>query len=275
MSLAPAKVATRIAAGIKRFQPILLSAKTRDVNESDTVVIVTDVLHDLFGYDKYSEITSEHSIRGTFCDLAVKLDGALAFLIEVKAVGMALKDGFVKQAIDYAANQGVDWVVLTNGILWRVYKVSFAKPISHELVVEFNLLEANPRNEVHVDMAFLLSKEGWKRSRLGDYHLQKEALSRFSMAALILSDPLLEVLRRELRRVTPGLRVEIAEVRTVLEGEVLKRDVLEGDRASAAKRAINRAANKTLRQSRAATSETRRSAGDDALAAAEDPELTH
>jgi hypothetical protein len=275
MSLAPAKVATRIAAGIKRFQPILASAKTRDVNESDTVVIVTDVLHDLFGYDKYSEITSEHSIRGTFCDLAVKLDGALAFLIEVKAVGMALKDGFVKQAIDYAANQGVDWVVLTNGILWRVYKVSFAKPISHELVVEFNLLEASPRNEAHVDMAFLLSKEGWKRSRLGDYHLQKEALSRFSMAALILSDPILEVLRRELRRVTPGLRVEIAEVRTVLEGEVLKRDVLEGDRATAAKRAINRAANKTLRQSRVAASESQSSTAERISAVVEDPELTH
>jgi hypothetical protein len=48
----PSKVAARIAAGIKRFQPNLASAKTRDVNESDTVVIVTHVLHDLFGYDK-------------------------------------------------------------------------------------------------------------------------------------------------------------------------------------------------------------------------------
>lgn len=250
MSAAPTKVAIRIAAGIKRFQPILASAKARDVNESDTVVIVTDVLHDLFGYDKYSEITSEHAIRGTYCDLAVKVDGSLAFLVEVKAVGLALKDAFVKQAVDYAANQGVDWVVLTNGVLWRVYKVSFAKPISHELVVELNLLEANNRSEADVDMAFLLSKEGWKRSRLGDYHLQKEALSRFSMAALILSEPVLEVLRRELRRVTPGLRVETSEVRDVLEAEVLKRDVLEGARATAAKRAISRAANKSLRQAR-------------------------
>src|SRR3954464_4987810 len=101
MGSVPAKVSARIATGLKRFQPILTSAKTRDVNESDTVVIVTDVLHDLFGYDKYSEITSEHSIRSTFCDLAVKLDGQLAFLVEVKAVGLALKDLYVKQAIDY------------------------------------------------------------------------------------------------------------------------------------------------------------------------------
>jgi hypothetical protein len=34
----PAKVASRIAAGLKKFQPILEAAKSRDVNESDTVV---------------------------------------------------------------------------------------------------------------------------------------------------------------------------------------------------------------------------------------------
>jgi len=39
-------------------------------------------------------------IRGAFCDLAVKLDGALAFLIEVKAVGLELKEQHVKQAVD-------------------------------------------------------------------------------------------------------------------------------------------------------------------------------
>jgi hypothetical protein len=79
----PTKVSARIAAGLKRFQPILAAAKSRDVNESDTVVVVTDVLQEVFGYDKYSEITSEHSIRGTFCDLAIKLDGRIATLIEV------------------------------------------------------------------------------------------------------------------------------------------------------------------------------------------------
>src|SRR5205807_255074 len=111
----PTKVAARIAAGIKRFQPILSSARSRDVNESDTVVIVTDMLHEVFGYDKYSEITSEHAIRGTYCDLAIKLDGVLSFLAEVKPAGSELKESFVKQAVDYAANQGVDWVLLTNG----------------------------------------------------------------------------------------------------------------------------------------------------------------
>lgn len=45
----------RISAGIKRFQPILESAKSRDVGESDTVTIITDMLSEIFGYDKYSD----------------------------------------------------------------------------------------------------------------------------------------------------------------------------------------------------------------------------
>jgi hypothetical protein len=83
MASTPARAAERIRAALKQFQPILASAKSRDVNESDTVVIITDMLQAVFGYDKYSEIASEHTIRGTYCDLAVKLGGTLAFLLEV------------------------------------------------------------------------------------------------------------------------------------------------------------------------------------------------
>lgn len=78
MAKLPTKTADRISAGIKRFQPILAAAKSRDVGESDTVTIVVDILADIFGYDKYSEITSEHAIRGTYCDLATKLDGGVS-----------------------------------------------------------------------------------------------------------------------------------------------------------------------------------------------------
>ena len=116
----PQKVARRLSLGLKQFQPILESAKSRDVNESDTVVIVTDILSEIFGYDKYNEVTSEYAIKGTYCDLAIRLNGKLHYLIEVKAIGSDLKENHIKQAIDYAANEGVDWVLLTNGITWRV-----------------------------------------------------------------------------------------------------------------------------------------------------------
>ena len=251
----PKRVSERLVAGVKRFQPILSAARSRDVGEADTVTIIKDVLADVFGYDKYSDVTSEHSIRGTFCDLAIKIDGQLQTLIEVKAIGLDLKDAHVKQAIDYAANQGVDWVVLTNGITWRIYRLIFAKPIDFELVLELDFCTVNARSSSELELLYLLCKEGWQRSMLGEYHNQKQALSRFFISAMIQTDPVLDVVRRELRRLSPDVRIDNDQIRAVLIGEVLKREVIEGDKADEARKKVARTAAK-LAKARAAKTES-------------------
>ena len=255
MASIPKRVCERLVAGVKHFQPILAAARSRDVNEADTVTIVKDMLAGVFGYDKYSEVTSEHSIRGSYCDLATKLDGVVAALVEVKAVGLELKDHHVKQAVDYAANQGVDWVLLTNGVLWRVYKIQFTKPIDQELVVNLDFSVLSHKSERDLEMLYLWCKEGWIKSALGDYHQQRQALSRYFLGALLLSDPIVDVMRRELRRLSPDVRIDNDQIRTVLVNEVVKREVLEGDRADDAKKKVARAATIALR-SRAAKIES-------------------
>lgn len=247
MATVPKKVVDRIVAGLKRFQPILASAKARDVGESDTVTIITDMLAEIFGYDKYSEITSEYAIRGTYCDLAIKLEGTLQTLIEIKAVGIDLKDAHVKQAVDYAANKGIDWVLLTNGITWRVYRIVFAKPIDHELVIDIDFCELNPRTAGDIELLYLWCKEGWQRSVLGDFHTQKQALSRFFIGAMILTPPVLDVIKRELRRVSPDVKIEADQIRSVLAAEVIKREVMEGDKADEARKKITKVANKAIK----------------------------
>lgn len=253
MASIPKKVTERLVAGIKRFQPILAAAKARDVGEADTVTIIKDMLSDVFGYDKYSELTSEFSIRGTYCDLATKIDGVLQTLIEVKAIGLDLKDQHVKQAVDYAANQGVDWVLLTNGMCWRVYHLTFSKPIDHELVVDIDISALNSRSETDLELLYLWCKEGWQRSVLGEYHTQKQALSRFFVGAMLQTEPVLEVIRRELRRVSPDVRIDTDQIKSVLLGEVIKREVIEGEKADEARKKIARAASKTLRAASART----------------------
>jgi hypothetical protein len=155
----PKEVADRLAAGLKRFKPVIESAKARDVNDSDSSMIVADMLAEVFGFDKYSEVTREHAIRGTFCDLATKIDGQLQTLIEVKAVGVGLREHHIKQAVDYAANQEIEWVILTNGQHWKVFSDSFSKPISADLVLDIDLLSVGPSDEDAIDDLFLLSKE--------------------------------------------------------------------------------------------------------------------
>lgn len=247
----PKKVNERVISGIKKFQPLLLSAKARDVGEADTVTLIKDILSDLFGYDKYSEVTSEFAIRGTYCDLAIKLENQLSILIEAKAIGIDLKDQHIKQAVDYAANQGLDWVVLTNGISWHVYKVIFEKPIDKELVVEFDMSKVNSRSQADIESLYLLCKEGWVKSALGDYHTQRQALSRFYIGAMLQTDPVLDTIRRELRRVSPDVKIDTADIKAVLLNEVIKREVLEGDKAKEASKKISKAENKKLRANQA------------------------
>jgi hypothetical protein len=254
MANIPAKVQDRLVNVIKRFQPVLQSAKTRDVNESDTVIIVTDLLSEAFGFDKYSEITSEFTIRGTYCDLATKVDNKVQYLIEVKAIGLELKDHFVKQAVDYAANQGIDWVVLTNGNLWKIYKVGFGKPITQEIVCEYEFLTLNHKNQDDLDTLFLLTKEGWSKNHIETYHAQKQVLSKFFIATILLSDGIIGTVKRELRKLSPDIKVTDEQVFNVIQQEVLKREVIEGEKVEEAKRAISRAQAK-LNRSKKVTSE--------------------
>jgi predicted type IV restriction endonuclease len=247
MPTIPSRVSNRLVTTIKRFQSVLSSAKTRDVNESDTVIIVTDMLSEILGYDKYSEITSEHAIRGTYCDLATLLEGRVQMLVEAKAVGIELKEAHVKQAVDYAANKGIDWVLLTNGVIWRVYKVTFAKPIDQELVFEIDFLTFDTKDDALLEFVYVLTKEGWVKEGLTALHAQRQMLSKFTIAALTISEPILDVMRRELRRLCPDVRIQNEQIEQVLLHEVLKREVVDGDKAEEARKKISRAVNKYSR----------------------------
>src|SRR3989304_979972 len=243
----PTKIARRLSDGLKRFQPITSSAKARDANESDTSMIVTDMMAELFGYDKYSEITKELAIRGTYCDLATKIEGKFQMLIEVKAVGIDLKENHIKQAVDYASNKGIEWVALTNANNWKVFKVIFSKPIDFEVVLDIDILSMNFKNESHMENLFLLTKESMIKSGLYAYHDQIQATNKFYLGAIILSDSILESIRRELRRISPDVKVPKEDLRNVLIQDVLKREVIECEKADMAKKKVQKAARKLLR----------------------------
>ena len=236
----PTKISERLVSGIKKFQPILDSAKTRDINESDTVLIITNMLSDVFGFDKYSEITSEFAIRGTYCDLATCIDGKIQYLIEVKAIGSGLKDQHIQQAVGYASKLGTDWVILTNGIHWHVYKITFGKPIEQELVVAIDFLQLNSKDVSHLEMLYCISKEGCNKSVLSEFHSRKQVLSKYFISNVILSEPILNAIRKELKKLEPDIKTEIEQIELIISQEIFKRELLESEKTHDAKKRINR-----------------------------------
>lgn len=243
----PKRVVERFRSSMKNYANVLRSQRDRDVSEADTVTIVKDILQDIFGYDKYAEVTSELAIRCTYCDLAIKIDGKPNLLIEVKAIGLNLNEKHTKQAVDYAANQGVDWVVLTNGIRWILYHVLFKKPIEQSVVADIDLLSVNVRSDEDLEKLYILSKEGLTKGAISEYRHRKDATNRFVIAAVLLnSEDVLGVIRREVRRVT-SVFVDQDAIAKVLREEVIKREAIEGAKADEAHRRTVRRSERSLR----------------------------
>ena len=230
----------RIKNSLARFQKVLGIAKARDLNESDTVSIITDILAEVFGYDKYLEVTSELAIRGTYCDLAIKLGDKFQYLIECKAIGTDLKETHLRQAVGYGANKGIQWIILTNGADWQVYRLRFEQPIAWDLVTRFDLETVSAKNERDMEKLAILTKEGVEKGAREELYEKSQCINRFIVGAMLLSEPMVAALKRELRKFGDGISIEDAEVSALLRDSVLRRDLLDGEEADAAKAKISR-----------------------------------
>jgi hypothetical protein len=236
----PKTAEKRIRDGVKKYKNIIKTAKDRDVNESDTVTIVTDMLADICGYDKYTEITKEFAIRGTFCDLAIKLEEKVIFLIEVKAIGIDLKDSHLRQALQYASSAGVEWVVLTNGDYWQAHRVIFDKPIKTEVAFDFSFINPPKINKL-IEFFFLLGKEGAKKSAIDAYHEERQLTSRFMIAQILQTESVLNLVRKQLRTLSHKVKITNEDILNTLQASILKREVTEGEEATHAKKRLNAA----------------------------------
>lgn len=243
----PKKVQDRFVAGLKRYQPIVRKLKERDVSEADTVTVVKDILCDVFGYDKYAELTSEQQIRGTFCDLAVKIDDKVHYLAEVKSAGTTLNDNHLRQAVNYGAHHGIEWVLLTNAITWKVYRIRFGQPIDWDEVCCFDLDALSSRSADDLGKLFMLSRESVTTDVLQAYHRQAQILNRYVVSELIQSEPMLQALRKEFRRLF-DMKVAPEELKLLLTADVLKRDTLDGDAPKVAKTTIKKAVSASARR---------------------------
>jgi hypothetical protein len=237
----PKKAQDRLIAGLKKYQPIVGKLRERDISEADTVTVIKDMLTDIFGYDKYTELTSEQQIRGTFCDLAIKVEGKIYYLAEVKSAGTTLNDNHLRQAINYGAHQGIEWVILSNAIEWKIFRIKFGQPIDYEEVFSFDICKLSARSNDDLAMIYMLCRESISSDALTEFHRQAQIVNRYVISEIIQSDAVVSTLRRELRRLFDGVRASDEDLRIILTNDVLKRDTIDGDPPKAAKALVKKA----------------------------------
>ena len=130
---------------LRKFSPAFREARDRGANESDTVMYLVKFFEEVLGYDSLKgEISKELAIKERYCDIALKIEGTVRILVEGKAAGIkGLVDRNIEQAENYASKAGIRWVLLTNGIEWRLYHLTWAENegITHDLAWQANLID--------------------------------------------------------------------------------------------------------------------------------------
>ena len=197
---------------LRRLQPLVAECKEKDMNEAQTRVRLRKILVDLLGYDEFKDITNELLVRGMgtdHLDFVVKLKEQLKFIIELKAVGIPLREKYLKQVLTYGMDVGIEWCVLTNSVDWQLHHITFTKPIKPNLVLQFNFLEDDPK-ELYEKM-YYLSKLCVSRNGLNKLWQKTEGLSTLNIFKALLTSPTLNSIRKNIRQET-GVSIPPEEI---------------------------------------------------------------
>lgn len=214
----------RMKAAIKKFSKPLADLVARDANEGDTRLLVTDMLCEGFGFDKYTELTTEYRVKSEFADYGIRLEKDLIAFLEVKRVTTKLAAKHLRQVETYAVNEGVEWVILTSGVVWQVYHITGGLPMVVDLALEVDLFGEGTVTQ-KANQLYYLTKESLKRRQIDTLWQAKRATSPKSLAKVLCSEAVVTAIRKELKRATSQAVTDV-EIVKLLNETVLRPECL-------------------------------------------------
>lgn len=182
---------------LKKCLPLLLQAQNDNLNEADTQRRIERVFEDVLGYD-LTEISHELEVKCKYVDLAIKIDGATKFFVEVKAAGKKLRTRHVAQGELYAAEGNIRWVLVTNGVEWNLYHLTIDDGVDIECV--FSITLSPETIEKSAEMLAYLHRNSVKAGAHEEFWEQRTALSAASIGKAIFTEDVLRFIRKEIRR---------------------------------------------------------------------------
>ncbi len=212
-----------------KILPVLIEA---DAVEANTSVFVHKFLCDGLGFDPFADLTGEYQVKGEFADYGVRIDKQLVAFVEIKRVTTKLAEKHLAQVKAYAINEGVEWAILTNGQHWQVYHlepknaatIAGGPLVDVTLTIEVDLLgEETPSKKI--EKLLFITKDSLKKHQIDELWKVRRATSPRSLAKTLCSEPVLEALRRELKKQT-GHNATTAEILNFLKTTVLRPECL-------------------------------------------------
>lgn len=179
----------------------LVKKQNLELDESATRLMVNFFLTEVLGYEELEDIKTEYNIRGEYADYVIQINRKKHIVIEVKSIQIDLNDKHLRQSLSYAANEGIDWIILLNGRQIRLYRVLFGKPISYYLVFEYDLSNQLDLKKMSKDIAVLI-KKSVEKSGLDDYWKRFDALTPTSLIKILYTEDVIRAIRLRIKKVS-------------------------------------------------------------------------
>jgi hypothetical protein len=128
-------------------------------NEANTKALLVEPTLSALGWDTTN---LEHTVRDwpvdkdASIDYALRIDDANVLLIETRGASESLDDEqFTARTLEYVSTEGVAWCVLTNGLIYRIYKTDEPVAIDRRPLIEVDLGDVGASAGATEDLSLL------------------------------------------------------------------------------------------------------------------------
>lgn len=195
---------------LKTYKRKYLRKEFSTLNEADTRIMTNSFLTEILGYRELEEIKTEYRIKSEYADYVIQLKRRKHFVVEVKSIELDLSEKHLRQSLAYAANEGIDWILLLNGREIQLYRVNFGKPISTTLIFKVDFMSSDDLKKAP-DLLWNLTKKAVQRGELETFWKRTNALEPVNLAKLVYSEEIVRRLRNDLKEQT-GIYFQMEDV---------------------------------------------------------------
>lgn len=185
----------KLLGSLKAYRKEFLDGNIKELDESGTRIMINRFLSDVLGYKQLEEIKTEYMIKGTYADYVIQVNTRRHFLVEVKALSFQLSEKHLRQTVNYGANEGIEYALLTNGRNFDFYKILFEQPISSRLIFSLDLSDAAGLKNATGHLQHL-HKESVIKNSFKPLWNKCEATDPYNIAGIICSATVLKCIKK-------------------------------------------------------------------------------
>jgi len=97
-------------------------------------------------------------------------------------------------------------------------------------------------------MLYILCKEGLKKNAIDEFAKHRLVVSKYFISAILQSEPVIEAVRKELKKIDATIKSEPEEVLGIIQNEIIKRELTDSLEAKDAQSKYEKLLKKAIKE---------------------------